>query len=243
MDGYNISVAIPTFEYYGMGINMLNDLFLSLYLQQDIDSFQVVVSDHSVNNEIENFCNLNFYNLNIKYIRNSLKRGNPGNNHNNVIDHSDGKIIKLMQQDDFFYDHLALNKIYNALSNSDHSWLVNGCIHTEDDGRTFVRPHFPFWNFSMLKQNVNNIGGVSTLAIKKNVISRFDEKTRMLLDVDMYFNLQSKYGDAIYYKDLLTVSRCREENRLSAEVSPEEIEEELEYCRKKYNIIKEDINE
>ena len=58
---------------------------------------QIVVSDHSINDDIQDYCNLNEHNLNIKYIRNENDRGDPASNTNNAIDNSDGEIIKIFR--------------------------------------------------------------------------------------------------------------------------------------------------
>jgi glycosyltransferase involved in cell wall biosynthesis len=231
-----MSVAVPTFEYYGMGVEMLDSMFKSIK-NQTLDSIQVVVSDHSRNNEIENYCNMNIYDLDIKYIRNDKERGNPGFNTNNAIDNCDGEVIKVMQQDDYFYKNNSLEKIYNLLNSSNESWLVCGAIHTNDNGNTYYRPMFPSWSDMMiLYYNNNHIGGVSVVAIKNTVVKRFDANVRMTLDVDYYYNLKTTYGDPIYCNSLLIVNRVREYNTLSSEISQEEIEEEYKYCHAKYGI-------
>ena len=50
-----ISVCIPTYEYKGEGVKYLNELFKSLSIQTFQD-FDVVISDHSKDTEIMNFC-------------------------------------------------------------------------------------------------------------------------------------------------------------------------------------------
>ena len=50
-----ISVCIPTYEYKGEGVKYLDELFKSLSTQTFQD-FDVVISDHSKDNEIMNFC-------------------------------------------------------------------------------------------------------------------------------------------------------------------------------------------
>ena len=95
-----VSIAVPVFEYYGMGISVLDDMFRTIS-QQTFKDVQVVISDHSVNDDIEEYCKFNEYDLNIKYIRNEDDRGNPCSNTNNAIDACEGEIIKLFQQDDF----------------------------------------------------------------------------------------------------------------------------------------------
>ena len=47
-----VSVAIPTFEYYGRGVEFLDDMFRSISVQT-LKDVEVVISDHSVDNSIE----------------------------------------------------------------------------------------------------------------------------------------------------------------------------------------------
>ena len=98
-----VSIACPTFEYYGRGVEVLDDMFRTIAAQTFKD-IEVVVSDHSKIDVIEDYCKENEHNLNIKYIRNENGRGNPSINTNNAIDNCSGDIIKIFQQDDFFYD-------------------------------------------------------------------------------------------------------------------------------------------
>ena len=79
-----VSVAVPTFEYYDRGVEVLNDMFRTISIQT-LKDVEVVISDHSVNDDIENYCARDEYNLNIKYIRNEEGRGNPSINTNNAI--------------------------------------------------------------------------------------------------------------------------------------------------------------
>ena len=80
-----VSVAIPTFEYYGRGVEFLDDMFRSISVQT-LKDVEVVISDHSVDNSIEDYCKLNEYNLSINYFRNEEGRGNPGVNTNSAPD-------------------------------------------------------------------------------------------------------------------------------------------------------------
>jgi GT2 family glycosyltransferase len=78
-----MSIAIPCYEMNGRGVEMLSHS-LSVLKQQTFTDFEVVVSDHSVDNDIYNICQ-NQKLLNIKYIRNEQKRGSSSANINNAI--------------------------------------------------------------------------------------------------------------------------------------------------------------
>jgi glycosyltransferase involved in cell wall biosynthesis len=231
-----VSVAIPVFEYYGRGVEVLDDMLRTISYQT-LKDVEVVISDHSRNDNIETYCEENEYNLNIKYFRNENGRGNPAINTNNAIDNCSGEIIKVFQQDDFFYDTEALEIMYLEMVQSSQKWFVCGAIHTRDDGNSFFHPMFPRWDEKIMLENEHNfIGGVSVLSIKNEVKTRFDPNVRMLLDVDFYYNAMINYGMPILYQDLLIVNRVRDTDTLMAEISEHEVVEEYEYCHKKYGI-------
>ena len=55
-----------------------------------------------------------------------------------------GDIIKVMFQDDFFYDTEALEKLFMmSLRQVNSKWLLNGCNHTKDDGYNFYNENVP----------------------------------------------------------------------------------------------------
>ena len=231
-----ISVAVPVYEYYDRGVEFLDDMFRTID-SQTLKDVEVVISDHSVNDDIKNYCEKNEYNLDIKYFRNEDGRGNPAINTNNAIDNCSGEIIKLFQQDDFFYDTEALEKMYRAMTNSSKKWFACGAIHTRDDGYSFFNPMIPRWDEKIiLEPGYNFIGGVSVTSIKKEVKTRFDSNTKMLLDVDFYYHTMLEYGMPIFYEDILIGNRVRDNKTLMATISEGEIEEEFQYCYKKYGI-------
>ena len=244
-----VSIAIPTFEYYGKGVEVLDDMFRTIS-HQTLKDVQLVVSDHSVNDDIQDYCNLNQYNLNIKYIRNENDRGDPASNTNNAIDNSDGEIIKIFQQDDFFYDTESLEKMYNEMTNSTKNWFVCGAIHTRDNGNTFFNPMYPRWDDKMIFENNHNfIGGVSVISIKNKVKTRFDSTTKILLDVDFYYGTMLEYGMPILYQDILIGNRCSGKESFTGELCEYDennnmrykqdiIDFEFSYVSKKYNLIK-----
>jgi len=233
-----VSIAIPAFEYYGMGIEVLDDMLRTISYQT-LKDVEVVISDHSVSDDIENFCIQNEYDLNIKYIRYEKDRGNPAINTNSAIDNCTGEIIKIFQQDDFFYDTEALEIMYREMTQSSQKWFVCGAIHTRDNGHSFFHPMLPRWDDKIILEDQHNfIGGVSVLSIKQEVKTRFDPNVRMLLDVDFYYNCMLNYGMPILYQDILIANRVRDTNTLMSEITHEETMEEFKYCHKKYGIVK-----
>ena len=98
-----MSIAIPTWECHGRGGEFLDDLLRTIEIQSFKD-FEVCISDHSENDDVLNICSQFEDKFKIHYSRNLEDRGNGPANTNAAMDLCTGDIIKIMFQDDFFYD-------------------------------------------------------------------------------------------------------------------------------------------
>ena len=61
-----ISICIPTWEQYGKGLEFLKNNFDKI-LNQTYKNFNVIISDHSIDNEIKNLCESYSDKFEIKY--------------------------------------------------------------------------------------------------------------------------------------------------------------------------------
>lgn len=228
-----ISIAIPTWETYGKGDEFLDDLLRTIEIQT-FKEFEVVISDHSKSDIILNVVKDFSKKFNIVYLKNSNDRGNGPANTNNSIDYCSGDIIKVMFQDDFFYDDEALEKIYNSLYYSDKFWLLNGCNHTADHGRSFYWDFYPRFNDKLL-DGVNTLSSPSVLSFKKEVKNRFDKNLVHFMDIDFFYGMRKIYGDPIFYDDVLITNRFPNNYSISNN-APKDLKKESEYCKKKYGV-------
>ena len=62
-----MSIAIPCYEYNGRGVRYLSELFHSIQ-RQTLKDVEVVVSDQSNDDEIQDFCFDNIFSLEIDFI-------------------------------------------------------------------------------------------------------------------------------------------------------------------------------
>jgi hypothetical protein len=232
MSNLKISICVPTWEQFGKGKFFLEKLFTTVY-EQSYKNFQVVISDHSLDDEIENLCK--FYNdkFEIVYFRNFLDRGNSPSNTNNSIKLATGDIIKVLFQDDFFYDKDSLKIISENFENYDCDWLVNGCNHTSDDGETYYREMIPRWNKNIIL-GINTISSPSVLSFKNNIDLLFDNNLTMLMDCDFYYQLYCKFGEPHIVKNILVTNRFHE-NQISRKYD-KNINDEIEYVKIKFKI-------
>ena len=233
-----MSIAIPTWESYGKGGEFLDDLLRTIEIQTFKD-FEVVISDHSEDNNVFDKVGEFEDKFNLCYSKNKKDKGNGPSNTNRAIEMCSGDIIKVMFQDDFFYDDESLEKIYNELSNSDKTWLVNGCNHTQDDGNSFYWEMYPRWNDNFL-EGVNSISSPSVLSFKNNVENRFDTTLTYFMDCEFYYGMNEKYGQPIFLNDVLVSNRVGDYS-VTTNVSHKNrdyyVEKETKYCKEKYEVL------
>jgi glycosyltransferase involved in cell wall biosynthesis len=225
-----ISICIPTYEYYGDGVAFLTQLFDSIN-NQTYRNFNVVISDHSITNVIEVLCNEYRNKFEIIYIKNNDNLGNGSHNTNNAIKNSDGDIIKIMFQDDFFINNDSLDKIVQSFNNNNCGWAVNGSNRT-NDGVICSGVMTPRWNENILS-GVNTISSPSVLSFKKDSNCFFDENLVMLMDCEMYYQLYLKYGLPIVISDVLICNRIHK-NQISS-LYRNDVHKEISYVRNKHN--------
>ena len=228
-----ISIAIPTWECHGRGSEFINDLLRTIQIQSYKD-FEVCISDHSQDDEVLKEVKQFQDKFKIVYSKNEDDRGNGPANTNKAIEMCSGDIIKVMFQDDFFYDTESLEKIHSEFEQSDSMWLVNGCNHTKDDGYNFFWEMFPRWNDKIL-EGKNTISSPSVLSIKRECFDKvkFDKNLVMMMDCDYYYNLRENFGDPIFLDDVLITNRIHQ-NQISSTYDNNNLELECDYCIAKH---------
>jgi dTDP-4-dehydrorhamnose reductase len=200
------SIAIPAYGYEGKGVDFLKHN-LEILKKQTFKDFEIVISDHSVDNTISDFLmSWNFdNNLNIKYLKNSIGRGFISPNLNNAMKNCTGKWIKVLFQDDFLFDENSLAIQYEVLKSDKHKWLITTFEHS-NDGVTFYRRYSPKYTNDIWRGN-NTLGNPSNLTIKNEDLIFFDEELNWLMDCDYYYRLFLKYGSPTIIEPITVVNR------------------------------------
>ena len=199
-----LSIAIPAYESHGRGCEFLLHQFEKFNIQTFKD-FQIVISDHSINDDIENLCMLYSGILNIKYLKNVNNRGNSSANLNNALKNCDGELIKIIFQDDFLWDQYSLEKTIQYFK-QENNWLVSACQHTNDDGKTFNREFYPRYH-EKIHLGINTISSPSVLTIKNKNKIFFDERLIWLMDVDYYKMCYDNFGPPTVLNEITVVNR------------------------------------
>lgn len=199
------SIPIPTYGYNGRGGEFLEHS-LKILTEQTFQDFEVIISDHSIDNTIEDIFNIFKDKLNIKYFRNENGRGIISPNINNAMRNCSGQWIKVLFQDDFLYDKFSLENQYAYLNiNPDTKWLMTTFYHS-NDGFTFYRFYEPVWN-DLVWTGHNTMGCPSGMTLKNEDLIFFDEGLNWLMDCDYYHRMFLKYGEPKYLRKITYANR------------------------------------
>lgn len=225
------SIVIPTWEQHGCGAIFLEQLLDSIKNQTFLD-YEIIISDHSISDEIENLCKLKFCFLNINYFRNKEKRGNSPANVNNGLRMSSGEIIKVMFQDDFFINFDSLKIIDAFFKNNKPGWALNSFCHVNNNNtKKKYRYMTPVWNDKII-EGKNTIGCPSGLSFLNHDILFFEEELVYLMDCEYYYQLYNRYGLPHIIKDTLTATRIHKSQISSTR--KRDSKKELEIIKRKH---------
>ena len=223
-----ISICIPTYEMGGRGASFLSRALESVKLQT-VKDLEIVVSDHSKDNCVQQVCSDS--ELNIKYLRNSKNRGSSSANINNALLNASGDYIKILFQDDYLCREDCLEKILFKFENG-ASWVVVGALHTTD-GISFYNPIKPKYH-EKIYLGENTISSPSVLAIRNDKPLLFDEKLSWLMDVEYYKRLYDKYGLPSTIEDPLVVNTLWDGQISNTRITQALVDEEVLYVREKH---------
>lgn len=225
-----ISICIPTFEMHGKGVKFLRNNF-DIFISQTFKDFEVIISDHSKNDEIYILCSEYASMLDIKYFRNINNIGNSSANLNNAMSKASGELIKILFQDDFLFKENALFEIVTNFDLSVDSWMVTPSISSED-AINFYNPFYPKYH-DKIYLGKNTISSPSVLTIKNDKHLIFDEKLIWLMDVDFYKRYYDKYGLPKVLNTINVVNRIGD-HQISNKLKVQRKEAEERYMRTKF---------
>lgn len=228
-----ISICIPTYEMKGRGSKYLEETFDKLK-NQTFKDFDIVISDHSKNQDIKRLCEKYQEILDIKYFKNEKNLGSSSSNINNAIKKAQGKLIKIIFQDDFLYNEKSLESIINNFDLNKDRWLITACIHSNDE-TNFYRPFYPKYN-KFIHLGNNTISSPSVLTIKNKNPLLFDENLIWLMDVDYYKRCYNKYGYPKILNEINVVNRTGSHQVSNSIISIYTKIKELIYILIKYTV-------
>lgn len=227
------SICIPTYEMNGYGTDFLRFSFEKIKTQT-FRNFEVVISDHSIDRNIQNLCLEYSKHFEINYIRNKKNKGSSSSNLNTCILNCKNKIIKILFQDDFLYDNTSLQSIINSFDIEKDKWLVTASEHSYD-GTNFYRKFYPRYDHQIHLGN-NTISSPSVLTIINDEPLLFDENLIWLMDCDYYRRCYDKFGYPKICNEICVVNRTGH-HQVSLTIVNKELElKEKDYIKNKFNV-------
>jgi hypothetical protein len=173
----------------GQGVFFLKRCLDSIEKQINIDpqAIEVVISDQSNNEAIEQFCEIST--LPVQYHRTTTGRGIAAHNLNTGITRAKGQYIKILFQDDLLVENIYLSTLSKIIHQENPDGILTGALHTTD-GQTFTNPITPQKNPYFLFGN-NTASSPSVITLKREVakVLPFDEQLKMLFDCEFYYRL------------------------------------------------------
>lgn len=228
-----ISIAIPVYEMRGVGVNFLK-ISLDSLCDQTYKKFEVVISDHSKNEDILNLCNSFSERIKIIYLKNEEKIGSSSANLNNALLNCNGDIVKILMQDEYLYSQDALEKIEaEFLKTPSQNWLINGCVFGKEVG-SVLGSIVPYYSEDIVCGK-NTIGSPSSLSIKRHSVELFNEDLLWVMDCEYYKRMYSIYGEPIVIQEPL-VFVCQHKDQVSSYMDEKQKRAEEEVLKNIYKI-------
>lgn len=176
-----VSIVVPVWDGMENSIELTHRNLQSI-LYQNFRDYEIIVSDDSKGAGLE--APLKKYP--VKYYKNTWDRG-MANNTNHAISRARGELVKILFQDDYFFDKDSLADMVKSLTPR-FNWLATGCLHTAN-GEDLFNLHIPFYS-----ESENTIGSPSVVLFRRSIKERFDPNFHWVLDLDLYKRLFRKYG-------------------------------------------------
>ena len=227
-----LSICIPAYNR----VPFLQRLLDSIAAQQFTD-FEVIITDDSTTDAVEQFINKQSYRFSLQYIRNQQQLGTP-RNWMEGMKYASGTWIKIMHDDDWFAAADSL-KIFTEHIDEKVDCIFSGySIYTEKtkmlENQTISTARFaliqthPYLLFAK-----NELGPPSVLLFRSSMNELYDPSFKWLVDLEAYTRMMLEFNAVYIPQPLITMSR--NDTQVTNEVfrnAAVEIKEALMYYQK-----------
>jgi glycosyltransferase involved in cell wall biosynthesis len=187
-----VSICITSYECKGVGHEFIKRNMTEC-LKQTYRPLEVVISDHSIDNEIKTVVeSFSHPEIEIKYLRYEENRGSPCANWNNCVSNSTGEMIRILAMDDYLsYENAISDSMVWINANPQHKWFVS---HRCDEKNNIRTKKEAIWNSNILM--INSVSGPSCVMVPKDLYlkTKMDSQFLWLFDLDFYYMLYSISG-------------------------------------------------
>jgi len=180
---------------------------------------------------IKNLCDEYKDKLDIHYHRTEVVGSSY--NTNNAIRNAQGKLIKILFEDDFLYHENALKDVVENFDLEKDTWMITACEHYKESEGVFYKPFYPVYN-DKIHLGENTISAPSVLTIKNNNPVFFDEKLIWFMDCDYYKRCYEKFGPPKILNKINVVNRIGSHQIINWAATKKVRGEEYVYLLEKY---------
>ncbi len=230
-----VSICIPAYKRPDVLKRSLDSI-----LKQDFTDFEIIITDDSPDDSVENLVNSYPPGI-INYYRNPNTLGSP-ENWNESIRKAQGEYIKILHHDDWFASSDSLGKFVNMLDENpavDIAFSASCDIHPSHKKTHILndRVRSLIENEPEFLYKGNQIGAPDVCIFRNNKDYFFDSSLVWLVDIDFYIQILKQNPLFIYTKEVLIyigISELQVTNQCLAD-SALQIQESI-YLYKKLNL-------
>lgn len=181
---------------------------LNSIAEQSFTDFEIVISDDSPNEEVEQLISRQHAELPIAYHKNHPALGTPAN-WNKALSLASGEWLKLMHADDWFASKDSLLHFHHQCKKaSADSVFFSAYQNVSDHAEQVERKNLHLWGRLLLRLSPYNlfhrvyVGNPSCVLMHRSVELRYDNRLKFVVDFEFYIRLMRngfklKYIDAI----------------------------------------------
>jgi glycosyltransferase involved in cell wall biosynthesis len=227
--GHNkITTVIPLYFDNGLPFEKFQKCIESVCLQT-LKPTEIIISDDSskvnLSKEINEF--MSKFSIPYRYFIFPEATG-IGSNSNNGLNKVTTEFVHILHADDELANSLVYESVFFKLAKEDKDWAMAGSL-IED------RKHFP-QHSDLLILGENSLGGPSAMFAKSEAYLFYDPVFHMMVDVEQYLRIYSKFGAPVLILEPLIVCGVGEW-QVQKHISKSEVFFELNLLKKKYPLI------
>ncbi|MDR0863513.1 MAG: glycosyltransferase [Candidatus Symbiothrix sp.] len=234
-DRIKVSICIPAYKQFFTLKRCLDSI-----ASQNYTDYEVIISDDSPNNDIQNLVDT-YQNLPVIYHKNTKALGSP-ENWNHAIRLASGEYIKIMHHDDWFASSASLQQFVELLDK--HPEVSFGFSACKDMGvNQIISRHPNVFELKSLRKNPdilalgNLIGAPSVTIFRNHSDIFFDKQLIWLVDIEFYIRFLRKYpGFAYTSADLINIGLSENQITNQCKDDKELIQKEKDYLSQKLNL-------
>ena len=229
-----VSICIPSYKRTHFLKRLLDSI-----LSQTYKNYEVIISDDSDDNSVQDLVMEYKDKMDIKYHRNSPALGTP-KNWMSAISKASGEWIKLIHDDDWFAEPDSLTAYIDAAS-AGNRFIFSGYNAYYEEREEYVNKTVNEAEFDMVQQHPfkllynNIIGPPSVLMFHKSVNEYYEPDMKWLVDIEYYISVLTKEKATYISKPLINMSYNDSQVTNSCLNNPEVEIPELLYITTKYD--------